>query len=293
MKSIQIQRRNEIDEQTFRKEYLQTRTPLIFKSFCKNWPAMEKWNYSFFRSNYGNLDIPVSGDWSKKNATQINRGVDYSMKFRDFLTEIENGPTDYRLFAFNLIKSKPELKNDFNYPSFAMRWLKMPYLFFGGEGSNVRLHYDFDHSDVFLTQFYGRKKITLFSPEYSSLLYRQPLTTHSHLDLTSIEFQKDPAYPFLTCLTGEIEEGDTLYIPACYWHFIEYETSGFSMALRSLNASNVEAIKGAINVLFYTPLDGIIGKIAPKKWENHKLTTAKTNAIRAIETQDKKFEQGT
>lgn len=293
MKTISIERCNDIDYKTFKIHYLSEKKPLIFRSFSADWPAMEKWNYSFFRSKYGNLEIPVSGDWSKKNATQIDRGTDYNLKFSDFLDAIEKGPTDYRLFAFNLFKFKPELKNHFTYPCFADRWLKIPYLFFGGQGSNVRLHYDIDHSDVFLTQFSGKKKITLFAPEYSTLLYRQPFTTHSHLNISSIEFSNDPAFRHLSCLTGEIEEGDTLFIPACYWHFIEYETSGFSMALRSLNASNIEVVKGGINVLLYTTLDGLIGKIAPKKWENHKLTTAKTNAIRAIESQDKKFDLGT
>ncbi|MFM7466937.1 MAG: cupin-like domain-containing protein [Crocinitomicaceae bacterium] len=284
MNTVLIERCNDIDYHTFKNIYLKQSKPLIFRSFSEDWPAIEKWNYSFFRSNYGNIDLPISGDWSKKNATQIDRGVDYSMKFEDFLTEIENGPTDYRLFAFNLIKLKPELEKDFKYPPFAARWIKIPYLFFGGEGSNVRLHYDIDHSDVFLTQFFGRKKITLFSPAYSNLLYRQPFTTHSHLDLASIEFSKDPVFPFLTCLIGEIEEGDTLYIPARYWHFIEYETSGFSMALRSLNSSNFEVLKGGVNVLLNTSLDGLLGKLVPKLWENYKLKKAKSQTERAIES---------
>ena len=158
----------------------------------------------------------------------------------------------------------------------------MPFLFFGGAGSNVRLHYDFDNSDVFLTQFSGTKKITLFHPNYSDLLYRQPFTTHSHLNISCEDFKDNPTYPFLESLVGKIECGDTLYIPANYWHFIEYETGGFSMALRSMNKSNIKAIKGAFNVLAITQMDNLFGKISSKSWANYKLNRAKTKAERAL-----------
>lgn len=271
----EIQRIDQISPEKFKEEYLKTHTPLIFKSFSENWIASKKWNFDFFKNYSGHIQVPVSGDWSKNNSTQIDRGVDYEMIFKDFLDAIENGPTEYRLFAFNLFKHQPELKRDFDYPNYANRWLKMPYLFFGGAGSNVRLHYDFDNSDVFLTQFSGTKKITLFHPKFSNLLYRQPFTTHSHLNVSQDDFKKSPTYPLLEALTGKIECGDTLYIPARYWHFIEYETGGFSMALRSLNQSNFEVINGAFYVIAYTQMDNLLGKIIPNRWANFKLKKAK------------------
>ncbi len=275
MKTTEIQRIDQISPEEFKEKYLKTHTPLIFKSFSENWIASKKWNFDFFKTYSGHLQVPVSGDWSKNNSTQIDRGVDYEMTFKDFLDAIENGPTEYRLFAFNLFKLQPELKQDFEYPNFANRWLKMPYLFFGGEGSNVRLHYDFDNSDVFLTQFSGTKKITLFHPKFSNLLYRQPFTTHSHLNISQNDFKNTLSYPYLEAFTGKIECGDTLYIPARHWHFIEYETGGFSMALRSLNESNMEVLRGAIYVIAFTQMDNLFGKISPKKWADYKLKKAK------------------
>jgi hypothetical protein len=284
MKTIEIQRINQISPARFKEEYLKTNTPLIFRTFSEEWEASKKWNFDFFRNYSGHLQVPVSGDWAKNNSTQINRGVDYKMTFKEFLNAIENGPTEYRLFAFNLFKQQPELKQDFNYPNFANRWFKMPFLFFGGEGSTVRLHYDFDYSDVFLTQFSGTKKITLFHPNYSDLLYRQPFTTHSHLNISNEDFKANPTYPFLESLEGKIEFGDTLYIPANYWHFIEYETGGFSIALRSLNVSNIKVIKGAFNILAITQMDNLFGKISSNNWANYKLQIAKKKAERALKS---------
>ena len=282
MKTIEIERINTIDPERFKQDYLRTHTPLIFRSFSEKWAASTKWTFDFFRHYSGHLNVPVSGDWSKNNSTQIDRGVDYKMTFKEFLDAIENGPTEYRLFAFNLFSFQPELKSDFEYPNFANRWLKMPYLFFGGEGSNVRLHYDFDNSDVFLTQFSGTKKITLFHPKFSNLLYRQPFTTHSHLNLSHEDFKSIPSYHLLEALTGKIECGDTLYIPAKYWHFIEYETGGFSMAIRSLNESNMEVLKGGIYVIAYTQMDNLFGKISPKKWANYKVRKAKKQVEKTL-----------
>ena len=294
MKTKEIERINTIDPERFKQDYLRTHTPLIFRSFSEKWAASTKWTFDFFRHYSGHLNVPVSGDWSKNNATQIDRGVDYQMTFNEFINAIEKGPTEYRLFAFNLFKLQPELKQDFNYPKFAKRWVKMPFLFFGGEGSNVRLHYDFDNSDVFLTQFEGTKKITLFHPKYSDLLYRQPFTTHSHLDVSKEDFKSIPSYPFLEALTGKIENGDTLYIPARFWHFIEYETGGFSMALRSLNESNIEVIKGTLYVTAYTQMDKLLGKVNPDGWSNYKLRKAKEKAelfLSTLTDSQKKFKK--
>ncbi|MBM3451566.1 MAG: hypothetical protein FJX84_00325 [Bacteroidetes bacterium] len=282
MKITEIQRIDEITPEKFKSDFLQTNTPLIFRTFSESWQAAHQWDFEFFRNYSGHLQIPVSGDWSKNNSTQIDRGVDYKMTFNEFIDAIENGPTEYRLFAFNLFKSQPELKKYFNYPNFANRWLKMPYLFFGGEGSNVRLHYDFDNSDVFLTQFSGIKKITLFHPKYSKLLYRQPFTTHSHLNISSEEFKTIPSYPLLEALTCKIECGDTLFIPANFWHFIEYETGGFSLALRSLNQSNLKVIMGGIVVIGYTNMDKFLGKICPNKWAQFKLKSAKKQVEKTL-----------
>lgn len=283
MKITEIQRIDQISPEKFKEEYLKTHTPLIFRTFSENWEASSKWNFEFFRDYSGHLQVPVSGDWAKNNSTQIDRGVDYKMYFEEFLNELEKGPTEYRLFAFNLFKHQPELKQDFNYPNFANRWIKMPFLFFGGAGSNVRLHYDFDNSDVFLTQFSGTKKITLFDPKNSKLLYRQPFTTHSHLNISKEEFKDNPSYSYLEALTGKIEFGDTLYIPAKYWHFIEYETGGFSLALRSLNESNLEVIKGGIYVLVFTQMDNLLGKISTEKWANYKLKKAKKEVEKSLQ----------
>ena len=97
------------------------------------------------------------------------------MKFGDYLEKITSGPCDLRLFLFNIFKHKPELRNDFGWPSFTRFYLKkVPFMFFGGGGSVVRIHQDMDWSNVFLTQLYGRKKVILFHPRYSKILYRYP-----------------------------------------------------------------------------------------------------------------------
>ncbi len=278
----QIKRVDNITPKEFKEEFLKNHRPLVFKSFAAKWKATSNWNFDFFREHAGDLIVPVAGDWTKNDSTQINRSAICHIPFNDFLREIEKGPSEYRLFAFNLFKSHPEFKNDFNYPNFANRWLKMPFLFFGGEGSSVRLHYDFDNSDVFLTQFSGKKKVTLFHPGNSKLLYKQPFTTHSHLNMANPSFEDTPTYPFLEAMETTIECGDTLYIPARYWHFIEYETSGFSLAIRSLNASNWELVKGAFLVIVTTPFDTMMSKLFPDKWPKFKLKKAKKIAEKSL-----------
>lgn len=65
MKTISIERCNDIDYKTFKIHYLSEKNHLflgLFQLIGRQW----KNGTTLFRSKYGNLEIPVSGDWSKK-----------------------------------------------------------------------------------------------------------------------------------------------------------------------------------------------------------------------------------
>ena len=65
--------------------------------------------------------------------------------------------------------------------------------------------------------------------------------------------------------------GDTLFMPAGYWHHMEYLDSGFAMSLRALQGSVGGKLKGIWNLFGMRTIDTIMKKTLPKRfWYNYK-----------------------
>lgn len=279
--------REKLDRETFQREYFIPQRPVIFRSFAANWPALENWNYPRFKQLAGEAEVEVFGHWKSNQPTRIKMPAERKMTFAEYIDLIHEGPNDFRLFLFNIFKHAPTLKRDFHFPDFADGWVKsVPVLFFGGEGSDVRLHYDIDHSNVFLTQFHGQKRVTLFSPEMSPYLYKQPMSSHSNVDLRQPDYEHFPALRQARGYTGVLHHGDTVFMPSSWWHYNEYLTTGYGMALRSLHRSALKQMKGVYNVLVMRKIDDLISKYYAQEWASWKERLAQETGSRVLQEEE-------
>lgn len=263
-----IDKRSGLTPEEFKKEYLDTRTPVILTDFAADWPAMEKWTFDYLRDKFGDIVVPLfDKKFSEPGKTYMSPSQ--MMRFGDYLTLIENEPTELRMFLFNIFKHAPELLHDVGTPNIMDGFLnEYPFMFFGGQGSNVKMHYDIDCSNVFLTQFQTRKKVTLFSPRQSKYLYHLPFTVASLVDMEEPDTEKYPALARVKGWEGTIGHGETIFIPSMYWHFIEYVDGGFSLALRSSH-SVTNRIKGAFNIARHFVVDRGMNMVLGTRW--HKI----------------------
>ncbi|MFZ1703650.1 MAG: cupin-like domain-containing protein [Saprospiraceae bacterium] len=272
-----IERVSGLDKETFKKKYLDTATPVIVTDLIDNWPAKEKWSLDYFKENHGHLDVPVFSAKSSQSGKNY-MSPDKKMALRDYISTIQKGPTDLRLFLFNIFKVVPELKKDYKLHTIMDGFYnEFPFTFFGGEGSKVAMHYDIDLSHVFLTQFDGRKRVVLFGPEYSKYLYQQPFTVASYVDVDNPDYTNYPALSKVTGYETIITRGETIFIPSGYWHYITYLDSGFSMNQRA-NESIPRKVKGVINIASHFVIDKGLNKILGKKWGVIKQSMAKSRA---------------
>lgn len=267
----------------FTAEFLETGTPALIKDFIHpDSEALQKWNYDYFRKEAGNVNVGVH---SEENA-HLDKATSQAgtiMPFGEYLDLIEKGPTVSRLFLFNLLRERPDLKKQLTVNKLAdnlLTWL--PFLFFGGEGSSVRYHYDIDMSHVFLTQFQGVKKVWLFSNDQADLLYRLPWNFHGIADLRNPDYDTFPALRHLKGWECTIHFGDTLFIPSGYWHYIQYETAGYSVAFRALPVSLVKRCIGVRNIFITRRFDDAMRILLGKKWFDYKLKTAHRRADKAL-----------
>ena len=277
--------RFEVDEITadqFRKNYLLPNKPVVIRGLLKNEVAYKKWTMDYFRKEMGDLQVGIFDDIPEK-VDRSYKAPDLHMRFADYLDLIEREPTNKRIFLFNIFKHKPSLRDDFKFPSINKNWIKkLPFTFFGGKNSIVRIHQDMDMSNVFLTQFHGAKRVVLFSPKMSKLLYRFPFGVHSQVDVDHPDYEKFPALNYVKGESTVLEMGDTLFIPSGWWHHIEYLEGGFAMSLRSLSPKWSVRLLGLWKVGLATHIDDLFRKLFGKKWFNYKNKTAIQRANAAI-----------
>ena len=176
----------------------------------------------------------------------------------------------------------------FDFPPIMEGWLKdYPYMFFGCAGSNVRLHYDIDLSNVFITQFKGTKRVTLFDQSQTKYLYKLPFTTHSAADLSNIDYEKYPALKYAHGYRCDLHHGDTLFMPSGIWHYMDYVDGSFSLSLRTLNPSSLGKLQGAYNVFVIRKLDDFVNKYYKNYWSDYKLKKAIARANEIVEQREK------
>ena len=179
-----IERHDHLTPKDFYQHFYLKNKPVILKTFAKDWPALSKWTYDYFKSRHGRLPVPIQSE-AFANTGRSYLTASETMTFGDYLDLIATLPTKKRMFLFNIFKHIPELCEDFSYPEWNIPFVrKHPFMFFGGATSFVDIHYDLDLSHVFITQFAGKKDVILFAPEYSSHLYRHPLTVSCNIDLS-------------------------------------------------------------------------------------------------------------
>lgn len=264
-----------ISAEDFKKLYYDVKKPVVIKNLAKQWPAYTKWNWDYFIDMVGDKQVGVYNNIKSDAYTPINTADAY-MKFGDYLKKVKEGPLDLRIFLFNIFQHAPKVVADFTWPEDLMKGFvkKYPMLFVGGEGSITHMHFDIDMSHILHTQFIGRKRVLLFPFEEQYKLYRKPwevlsLANYAHYN-ESFDYENFPAVQLAKGYEVILEHGDTLFMPAGYWHHMEYIDGGFAMSLRALQGDLGGKLTGLWKLFGMRNIDTLMKKTTPKWWYNRK-----------------------
>jgi Cupin-like domain len=280
MELIQIERRTGLTREAFIEEYLKPKRPVVFTDLSKAWPATQKWTFEYLKTHHGDLDVPVVGpDFHKPGPNYMKSHL--TMKFGDYLDMIQKGPTEYRIFLWNIMDYAPDLVNDVSNPTICDGWVdRYPFMFFGGAGAVTGLHYDIDCSNVFHTHFWTRKHIVLFDQSQSELLYQHPYTVQSHVNPLKPDYERFPALHKAKGYETILTHGETLFIPSLWWHHIVYVDGGFSISLRSVDSMLLQA-KGLYNIARHFVVDKGMNAVMGPNWKKWKEEQAAKRAAAA------------
>lgn len=279
MQLTSVEKFESIRPQDFEHNYYNIMKPVVLTGLARTWPAYHKWNWDYLKEVVGNVEVGVYNNIKSDAYTPVNKADDY-MKFGEYLDRIKKGPVELRIFLFNIFQHAPQLVNDFTWPEHLMKGFvkRYPMLFTGGSGSITHMHFDIDLSHIVHTQFLGRKRVLLFPHQEQYKLYRKPWEVMSFVNFekyfdsnnNKLNLEKYPAVHHAKGYEVILEHGDTLFMPAGYWHHMEYLDSGFAMSLRALQSSVGGKLKGVWNLFGMRSIDTMMKKTAPEWWYNYK-----------------------
>lgn len=280
-----------ISPEDFKKNYYEPFRPAVIRDLAKAWPAYTKWNWQYFKEIVGHKKVALYNNVKSDAYTPINTADDYKT-FGEYVDMIQKGPAAWRIFLFNIFDHAPQLIHDFTWPDHLMNGFvkKYPMLFTGGATSITHMHFDIDLSHILHTQFAGRKRVLLFDYNEKNKLYRKPFEVLSLADFSNYaedkgtpDYDKFPALKYAVGYDVVLQPGDTLFMPAGYWHHMEYIDSGFAMSLRALQKSLGGKLHGAWNLFGMRNIDTVMKKTNPKWWYDFKVKKIERLAQKEIQ----------
>lgn len=267
-----VKRVKNLPAKEFIEHYVKLQKPVVIEKLIEDWPAKDIWTFDYFKKIAGEIEVPLYDSRPITSKFKYNE-PQAKMKFKDYIDILQSKPTDLRMFLFNLIKEKPFLQEHIKVPDLGLKLLKsLPFLFIGGEGSKVFMHYDIDLANILHIHLQGQKHCLIFPPSETKYLYKVPnsLKTNDGIDFTNIDLKKYPALAYAKGYTANLSPGETLYIPEGYWHQMHYKTAGFSISLRALAKKPKHLSKALYNIAVMRNYENLMRKWKGDKWIDKK-----------------------
>mgnify|MGYP003654648335 FL=1 len=272
MKLTDIPRVKHITKDTFINDYFKPQKPVVLEQAIEDWPAFNKWNLDYIKEVAGDITVPLYDNRPVQHKDGFNE-PHAKMKMSAYVDLLKKEPTKYRIFLWNILKEVPALQKDYRFPDFGLKLLKgVPMMFFGGRDSYTFMHYDIDLANIFHFHFDGEKEVVLFPQSETEKLYKVPhsLITHESIDFSNPDYDTWPALKKANGFKTTLSHGEVLYMPEGYWHYMKYNTPGFSMSLRGLARNPKNLAKASYNILIMRYYDVLMRKLKGQDWIDYK-----------------------
>jgi histone arginine demethylase JMJD6 len=250
-----VDRRERLSLRELVEEYVIPERPVIVSDAAAEWPAMGKFTFDFFRERYGHLLKTVHG----KTYT-LAEAIDL------ILQSSPEHPAPYPV-NLNVESYFPELLQDLKpelafgaldrvnhplLPRIMFRGTEIYELFFGGRGAAFpRVHFDALCLNTQITQLVGSKEFFLYPPEQGCYMYPRPddLKT-SQVDFAAPDFEKFPLFAQAKPTVAMVEEGETIFFPARWWHATRIHEPCISLGKVQLNGQNWDLFSGEVEAFW-------------------------------------------
>ena len=206
-----------------------TNKPYLIKNYAKDWYACKNWSFEYLKNLDSNLPVnAIIG-----NATSGEKEA-VSIKFKDYIANIISNDTNAYLTTFYLFKKFPNLKKHIEYQNIKDNSLICHLLgWIGPSGTITGFHADW--SENINVQIKGKKIFYLVSPEYNKYMYInerfERISATSLVELKNFDETKFPLFKKAKLIKVILEDGDAIYIPRGWWHYVESLAPSISVSV--------------------------------------------------------------
>ena len=239
--------------------HLTSPVPHVITGALKHWPALNErpWTPSYLMQKTlgGRRLVPV-----ELGRSYTDEGWRQAIiTFREFMDQYILEEKIGYLAQHDLFAQIPALRNDISIPDFCytsppgpeegtplhdkdIKQLDEPLLnaWFGPTGTISPLHTDPYHN--ILCQVVGKKYVRLYSPRETKKLYPRgieddiDMSNTSQIPIEKVEMNLElddeefPLFDSATYVETVLQEGECLYIPVGWWHYVRSLTVSFSVS---------------------------------------------------------------
>jgi len=225
--------------------YYALNQPLILSKIMRNWKALTVWSPAYLRNVCRDQAVEVMMERNSDPRYEIN-SFQHKMQipFSEYVDLVTgSGETnDFYMTAnnhfFDSPAAQPLLEDIVAFPEYldADRLHSHTFLWFGPGGTVTPLHHD--TSNILFAQVYGRKRITLISPNQTPLVYNE-IGVFSEVDCGRPDLEKFPAFRKVRKLDVLLNPGQVLFIPVGWWHYVRSLDISISMSFTNFKAPNL------------------------------------------------------
>lgn len=240
----EIDRREHLDAQTFFRDYYAAGRPVVLTGMMRDWPALQRWTPAYFEQQFGDTEVEVQFGRDSDPDYEVNRdALRRKLRFGEFVRMVEEGGpgNDYYLVAGNEVIERSALSGLMaDVPLFpgileAYRARNSVFFWYGPAGTVTPLHHD--PCNIVLTQIRGRKKLKLYSPMQTPLLYNE-LGVFSRVDAERPDLEAYPHFAGAAAMETELAPGEALFIPVGWWHHVRSLDVAVSVSATCFAAPN-------------------------------------------------------
>lgn len=245
--------------EAFYRDYIEPSRPVVIRGLADGWANGGDWSPDYLTGVLGERTVRAtfsSGvyDFDRDSDNWLARSHDRRLSFREATQAIVAGGEERVYLHQRPIPEKfPELLPYLQVPSLIEEQdVQSLNLWFGSAGNISSLHYD--QPNNFLVQMHGTKRLIIFPPKELANLYPSSKIAHfSRVDLGQPDFERFPQLAQAHGYEVELQAGDTLFLPAFWWHQVYSETVSVSVNLFWRSYTHqllVPAMNGALAKLY-------------------------------------------
>lgn len=203
--------------------YLELGVPFKVLGRMEKWPLMKKWNYKYFKKNFGKNMIGV-----KDLSIKSDNPERFKMIIDDYIEYLESDDQSKLYYASDIsIESlSKDLFKDYdmdfikkfdifrNYVSNELRWV-----FLGKKGTYTGLHLDIYSTAAWLGLISGRKRFYFFNP-FDSEKIKIFSDKFDGLNLNDLSGEYKSFFDSLNPEVIDLLPGEIVFTPNNYYHYV-------------------------------------------------------------------------